>query len=195
MKLTPLEIKQFSFRSTWRGYEKGDVEAFRDTVREAFEQVARENQELRDEVRRLNEQVGELKGREDLLRETLVTARKVSEDLTEGARREASGVVAQAELQADKLVMQAQRRVEKILSDIADLKRDRASAMTGLKALLEGHLSLLEAFQEGGTEDQIEGTLSFLPGMRAAGKGQATEGEEEETHEELKTTGTKAGGE
>ena len=53
MRLTPLEIRQHKFGAAMRGFDRGEVVAFLDTVVADFEDVVRENARLRREAERL----------------------------------------------------------------------------------------------------------------------------------------------
>lgn len=165
MKISPLDISQRTFGRRLRGFDRQEVEGFLALVASEFESALKELQSLKDEVRRMDEQLHELRGRERALQETMITAQKACEEIREAARKEAEITLSEAELQAEKIVQSAHQRYLRVVDDMSELKRQRAQFATSLRAVVEGHLKLLEAFGEGGVgEAQVE----FLPVKKKA---------------------------
>ena len=53
MKVTPLDIQQQQFKTRFRGFDIREVDTFLEQMAETVENLQRENQNLGDEVRRL----------------------------------------------------------------------------------------------------------------------------------------------
>ncbi len=163
MQITPLDITQKSFRKTWRGVDRQEVEAFLSLVATEFEALVKEVQALRQDVRRKEEDLVELRGRERALQETMITAQKACEEIREAARKEAEITLSEAELQAEKIVQSAHQRYLKILEDIGELKRQRVQFESSVRSIAESHLKLLASFGEAGGEAAVE----YLPSRSA----------------------------
>jgi cell division initiation protein len=159
MKITPLDITQKSFGRALRGYDRQEVEAFLALVATEFEGLVKEVQALREDVSRMDEEIGEFRGRERALQETMVTAQKACEDIRESARKEAEITLSEAELQGEKIVQAAHGRFLRIVDDIAELKRQRVTFEAQVRSVVEAHGKLLEAFREPDAEEQIQ----YLP--------------------------------
>ena len=159
MKITPLDILQKSFRRALRGYDRQEVEAFLGLVASEFEDLVREVQALRADVGRMDEEIGEYRGRERALQETMVTAQKACEDIRESSRKEAEITLSEAELQAEKIVQAAHAKFLKIADDITELKRQRTAFEAQVRAVVESHGKLLEAFRAPDGDEQIQ----YLP--------------------------------
>lgn len=172
MKLTPLDIQQQQFKSGLWGYDGKEVDAFLDLVALELERLVRENNGLRDEVRRKEAELEEHRGREATLKETMTTATRVAEDIRENARKEAEVIVAQAESQADQIVKNAHTRLLRVLEDLDELRRQRVQLETSLRSVIDGHRKLLDAMSQraGDAED----------GLREVLKRSAKRGEEDE---------------
>jgi cell division initiation protein len=162
MKITPLDITQKTFARALRGYERQEVEAFLALVAAEFAEMVREVQALRSDVGRMDEEIAELRSRERALQETMVTAQKACEDIRESARKEAEITLAEAELQAEKIVQAAHGKFLRIADDITELKRQRAAFEAQVRAVVESHGKLLEAFREPDAGEQIE----YLPAKK-----------------------------
>ena len=81
LRLTALDIQNHQFAQAWRGLDSADVQTFLRLVAEDFEQLVRESDGLREKVRLLEGRIENLSSNEHALRETLVTAQALSEDL------------------------------------------------------------------------------------------------------------------
>lgn len=168
MKITALDIRQKQFKSSLRGHDSREVEAFLDLVASEFEEVVKENIGLQEEMRRKQQKIEEFREREKTLQETMVTAQRISEDLKSAAKKEGELVIAEAELQAERIVADANHRLVQIIDDINELKRQRIQFEARLKGLIEGHLKLLEAFQTTEPQIRVEENVSFLAAKKVA---------------------------
>ncbi len=164
MKITPLDITQKTFGRALRGFDHQEVEAFLALVASEFEGLLKEVQTLREQERRKDEEIAELRSRERALQETMITAQKACEEIRESARKEAEITLSEAELQAEKIVQSAHQRYLRVVDDINEMKRQRVQFEAGLRSLVDVHLKLLETFAEGSREAGIE----YLPSKRKA---------------------------
>jgi cell division initiation protein len=155
MNITPLDITQKRFKKVFRGVDAEEVEAFLQLVASEFEGLVRRVNSLEEAGQRKDDELAEHRGRERALQETLVAAQKASEEIREAAHKESEITLADAELQAEKIVQSAHGRFLKVVDDINELKRQRVQFEAGLKTLVESHLKLLEAFREAPREEPV----------------------------------------
>jgi cell division initiation protein len=163
MNITPLDITQKQFRRVFRGFDPEEVEAFLGLVAVEFEGLVKDVLALREDNQRKAEDVAEFRSRERALQETLVTAQRASEEIRESARKEAEITIADAELQAEKIVQAAHGRFLRIVDDINELKRQRLQFETNVRTLVESHVKLIEAFREPAREEAVQ----FMPRKKA----------------------------
>src|SRR6185436_8431067 len=105
--LTPLEIQKQTFSRTIKGYNADEVRAYLHLVAEEIERFVRENDRLSREVAVLRDELSDHSNRERILKDTLLSAQKVAEDLTTNARKEAELIVKDAELLSERVIGQA----------------------------------------------------------------------------------------
>lgn len=148
MRITPLDIQQKQFASKFRGFDMEEVDSFLELLREEMEELLRDNANLREEARRFEKQLKEYKNIETTLRDTLVKTQEIVEEYRTTAKRDADLVRREAELEAEKLIHNAQERVVKIHEDITDLKGIRRHFKEELRRLIEGHLTMIEFDKE-----------------------------------------------
>jgi len=91
MALTPVEIRHLKPAKTLvRGYKRVVIDDLLDEIAVSFEDVWRERADLADKIEQLEEDLVRYRELESLLRTTLVSAERASQELKEQARREAS---------------------------------------------------------------------------------------------------------
>ncbi|MEI6530342.1 MAG: DivIVA domain-containing protein [bacterium] len=116
MKLTPLDIARRDFGLALRGYHRGEVDEFLANVQEEFERIYKENNSLKEEVVTLSRQVEQYHTMEDLLKNSILLAQKVAEDIRANAQKEAELVLGQARADRQKNMEEANRELEQIRS-------------------------------------------------------------------------------
>src|SRR3954471_3694074 len=135
--LTPLEIQKQHFSRVLKGYNADEVRAYLSLVAEEIERVLRDVDRLARENAMLREELNEHSQRERILKDTLLSAQKVSEDVKANARKEAELIVKDAELVAERVVAQALSRVADIEKAIQELKIERNTARNRLQSTVE----------------------------------------------------------
>ena len=148
--LTPLEIQKQTFSRAIKGYNTDDVRAYLHLVAEEIERLVRENDRYARENAVLREDLEDHSNRERILKDTLLSAQKVAEDLITNARKESELIVKDAELLADRLVGQAMQRVGDLERAIQDLKFERKAARNKLTSTLDTiqQMVMLDAEEE-----------------------------------------------
>jgi cell division initiation protein len=167
VRLTPLDIRSQRFVSRLRGVDPGEVENFLHLVSEDYAAISREREQLAEKVRELEARVAELQGNEKLMRDTLVTAQQLAEDLRNTAIRESEVRISEAEVKAEKVLDAAHRRASKLGEDIRELRALRTRLAQALRQTVETHLSLIDAIQEAADADAGERAGDADPRMRA----------------------------
>jgi cell division initiation protein len=145
MEISPLEITQREFARKFRGLDPEEVQTFLEQIAEEMTRLVQETTEQAAQIQRLEAQVRINQEREDSLRNTLVTAQKITEDMKASAKREADLIVKEGELNAERLLEQAHRKLAQVQAEVAELIRQRDLFAAKLRALLKTHLELLEA--------------------------------------------------
>jgi DivIVA domain len=86
MRITPLDIRKQEFKKVMRGLDADEVYAFLNTVAEEYEAVLSDNKNLRERLVAIEERLNEFKSIETNLRNTLLTAEKLTQEAKESAR-------------------------------------------------------------------------------------------------------------
>ena len=141
MALAPVEIRHIKLRRSLRGYNRAAVDELLEDIVESFEQVWRERADLADKIERVEEDLVRYRELETLLRTTLVSAERASQELKEQARRETEVMLEEAHAEARRIRREA----------VADLERMRTESRR-IRSLLGAALATLE--DDNGEQDE-----------------------------------------
>jgi cell division initiation protein len=144
MRITPMDLRQQRFRSAMRGYDRTEVVAFLTEAADDYEHAMREIDRLRRDLMRMESLLAEHRDRETHLRDTLITAQRVSEELKENAQTEAKLIVREAQGRADLLLQKAQVRLEELDHEVSELKLRRRDAEGSLESTIQALYRALE---------------------------------------------------
>jgi cell division initiation protein len=142
MQMTPLDIRNKTFRKGVRGYKCVEVEKFLENVNQEFESAYTENFELREKTKVLEAQISHYRQLENTLQQTLVLAQQTAEEVMKAARHEAELLLREAEREKQSKVSEAQKKWEEINEEILEISRKRDLLRTQLKSFLLAHLDL-----------------------------------------------------
>jgi len=159
MVITPLEIESHEFRNKMRGYDPEEVKSFLGLVASEFEKLVVANGKLQEEIAEVRERLGELRERERMLKETMLTAQRLSQEMKEEAHKAREVIVKEGELKAEQLMAHAGQRVSELEGVILDLKLERDAVESGLRSMLEQHLKLIEMRHD---EEDFASRLKFM---------------------------------
>ena len=106
-------------------------------------------------MQHLNLLLDEHRERETILKNTLLTAQRVSDEIRENARKEADNTVQEAELRADRLLELAQNRAHEVEGQILELRAQRSSLRTDVRALVQRLSQILDLQEEAELEDNL----------------------------------------
>jgi cell division initiation protein len=144
MNITPLDIQQQQFKGKMLGgLDPNDVDAFLQMVAAEMESLIRENSELKEQARKISQQLDELSQREVTLRDTMLAAQKISEEMKANAQKEATLLISEAELKGERIVAEAENRLLQLNNQIHEVRRQKLQFESNLKSALESHLKML----------------------------------------------------
>ncbi|MFO7812771.1 MAG: DivIVA domain-containing protein, partial [Pelovirga sp.] len=81
MRITPIEIQQHRFKSRLFGYDTTAVDQFLEMLADELEQLYHQNNDLKESLARTRTSLEQMREREKLLQQTLVTAQKMTDEL------------------------------------------------------------------------------------------------------------------
>jgi cell division initiation protein len=149
MGITPLDIIKKQFKYSRKGFDEVAVRNFLDSVRETLVEQLNENQRLREMIGRRDAEIAQLKGEESSIKDTLVLARRLTEDLERKARRQADLIIGESQLEAQKILMATADERRELQAEIVQLQSLRTRLVSELQAVLSAYGHMLTRFEQG----------------------------------------------
>ena len=168
MRMTPLDVQSHQFATRFRGYDPDEVTAFLRIVSEDYESLVRATESQADRILRLETRIEELSAQEHLLKETLLTAQSMTEELSRVAEREAEVRLAEVEVRAEKILDASHRRAARLAQDIREMGALKIRLAESLRSAAETHMALLDTLEADPEQENPlvqgleEGTVAFL---------------------------------
>ena len=163
--ISPLDLRQTTFPTAWKGYDRAKVKSFLLDASESFDAVARENERLRQEIVRLEGMVRQYRELEGTLNNTLIQAQKVSDDMRNHAQLEADRIVREAKGRAELLIAAAQNRLDDVQREIDGLRMKRREVEVSLESIIGVLHNAIEFVREQPREPRV---VPHQPRMQAA---------------------------
>ena len=148
MRVAPLDLRQQKFRTVFRGLDRTEVVAFLTEAADDYEHALREIDRLRQDLGRMEGLLGEHRDREANLRNTLLTAQRLADEIKEAAQNEAKMIVREAVGRADLLLQRAQGRLGEVERDINELRLRRRGVEGSLEASIQALYHALEFIRD-----------------------------------------------
>lgn len=180
--LTPLDIQKIEFRHVFRGYSEQEVDSFLDRVTQDYENLFRENQELKEKLELAEKSTSRYREIEEVLKNTMVMAQKNADELRRNTEKEANLLLDKTRIEADQLAREAEQeaaallqeaerraaemistaegRVSHVLEGYHRLEREAQVFRTRFRSFLEAQLKLLDGEED---RDQAPGEVDDEP--------------------------------
>lgn len=124
MKLTPMDINNKEFKRALRGYCADEVDEFLDQIVENYEELYKENANMKEKITNLNEKVEHYSKIEATIQNTLLLAQNAAEQAKNSAKKEAEMMVKNANETAQKVMDKAHNDVISINDEYERVKQE-----------------------------------------------------------------------
>lgn len=151
--ITPIEVKQQTFKKGFQGYNKDEVQAFLNTLSVEWERVLDELKRTKQDLEKTSTQLDGLRQVESALHKTLLQAEETSRHTIESAKQESETKIREANDNAKEIVQKAMGERERIETQIKDLVVRRDEILKQLKGYLVAQTDRLKTFED---KEQLE---------------------------------------
>ena len=148
MRLSPLDIQHMEFEKGVSGYRRAQVRGFLERVAAEREELLKELQSARDQLAEQQRRIEALESAEADLRQAVVAAERIGNQMRENARQEARLIVEQAEVD--------RRAIE---ADVARLRTMRDDFRDQFRGMLQAYGHSLERVDTDGSRRLSEQDL------------------------------------
>jgi len=148
VRLSPLDIQHMEFEKGVSGYRRAQVRGFLERVAAEREELLKELQSARDQLAEQQRRIEALESAEADLRQAVVAAERIGNQMRENARQEARLIVEQAEVD--------RRAIE---ADVARLRTMRDDFRDQFRGMLQAYGHSLERVDTDGARRLSEQDL------------------------------------
>lgn len=170
MALTSLDIKDKTFGSRMRGYDREEVDEFLDIVVNDYEELVRSNHEKDLQIKNLEERLMYFDEMKESLSQSVIIAQDTAEKVKQAASSQSDNIIHQAEQDAHRLLEEAKFRANEILRHATDnakkvaveteeLKNKTRVFHQRLKSTIESQLAIVESSD---WEEILRPTATYL---------------------------------
>ena len=145
--LTPHDVRSQEFQRAVRGYDREQVEHFKERIADEIERLMRERAQLEERIRNFQEQLRAFRDRERAMNEALLAAQQLRVDAEEAAGKEAEGILRDAKSEAIRVVEEAKRMEQLVRDRTVEAQRQFARYVTNFRALLERQMGEVEGLE------------------------------------------------
>lgn len=132
------------FDTVFRGYDKQQVQAFLDDIIKNYEQLLRKSQKTQEDNIKLNEQLKYYQNIEDRMNRAIYTAESAGDQIKRNARKEAEMLVTEARHNASRIINDALLKAEKAQNHADQLKRNTNTLKKRLRQIIQNQLDVIE---------------------------------------------------
>ncbi|MBF0211094.1 MAG: DivIVA domain-containing protein [Desulfamplus sp.] len=163
MGITSTVVEQKEFSRRFRGFDVEEVELFLWEVAREVEYLNSTIESIKEENHRLNLENQGYKAREEAMQRAIIHSEAVMAEMKKNAQKAAESIIAEAEVEAEKILNKAHHRLSQLHSDISELKRQRMQIEIQISSVIETHSRLLEMSKaENRAAEENDSTLLFL---------------------------------
>lgn len=137
LKITPLDLSRKEFSLSFRGYNRQEVDEFLSALSSDYESLFRENASLKEELNSLSQKLEDYRNMEENLRNSLLLAQKLAEEIRDNAQKEAELIKNQARLEAEKATEEAGRKLEEMRSLYNRFRAELRSLLASFQEMLD----------------------------------------------------------
>lgn len=123
--ITPSDISRVKFSISWMGYNTREVDEFIEQIQREYTRLWKENKELANQVEFLRKELETYKKMENIINESVITSKKLAEEIKHQAKNEAEYIISKATKEAEEIRINVQKNISNLMQQINTLKEIR----------------------------------------------------------------------
>ena len=131
------------FDTVFRGYDKNQVQRFLDEVINNYEALLMKSKKTEEENKRLVEQIAYYQRIEDTMNRAIYTAEAAGDQIKSSARKEAESLITEARHNASRIINDALLKAEKAQNHADQLRRNTNILKRRLRQIIENQLEVI----------------------------------------------------
>jgi cell division initiation protein len=146
--ITPIEIRQHTFKKAFQGYNKDEVHNYLNTLSSEWERMVEDHKRVKNELEKTSSALDNLRQVESALHKTLLQAEETSKSTIENAKTTADLRIQEAEAKAKEMLRTAIEDRSRVEMQINELVARRNEILNQLKSYLSAQTERLRTFEE-----------------------------------------------
>jgi len=143
-----MDIRKKTFSTHRGGLDKAEVEEFIVELAAEIENLRKERAQLTEKAEELTKHLKAYEDTEQLLKDTLVTAQKATNQLREDAKKEAQLIIERAKLDAERIKQDATQQVRGVGDELRTLEAKRSAVSDEIAAIARTYLAMTERMND-----------------------------------------------
>jgi DivIVA domain-containing protein len=145
MELSPTDIRNHQFGSQMRGYDKAEVDTFKEQVAQTLEHCKQDLMRVTMELEATRLQFAGIKQFEDTIKGAAIDARRNADATIATARKEAELILQKTKSEVETLISTRRQRIAEVESQLERVELIRKAFLQKIRAMINSHLELVEA--------------------------------------------------
>lgn len=146
--VTPIEIRQHTFKKAFQGYNKDDVHNYLNTLSMEWERMVEDHKRVKMELEKTSSALDNLRQVESALHKTLLQAEETSRSTIENAKSTAELRIQEADAKAKEMLKNAIEDRSRVEMQTNELVARRNEILNQLKSYLTAQTERLRTFEE-----------------------------------------------
>ncbi len=156
MRFNSVDINEKTFRKKMFGLDPDQIFDFLRKLSVEMDLITKDKADLKKQCKKLETDLDEYRQRDELLKNTIANATKMSDRIRSDSDREAKLIINDAHQKAEMIIRDAKDSLKNIYHDVADLKRVRMQFENNLRALIQSHIAMLEQGKQMMPDPQVD---------------------------------------
>lgn len=144
MILTPVDVHHTKFKTAFKGYDRKQVDEFVKRVVESLEQLIVDKNQLQRKADVLQDDLERIRKVETAMTSALTLAQQSADEIKANAHKQAEIIISEAEKGKLQVMLDAQKQIDKLRTEIAMLEGTRDRFESEFRAVLGGYLEWLD---------------------------------------------------
>ena len=144
MSITPVDILHTEFKTSFKGYNRAQVDEFVGSVRLALEEALKDKSELARRVEALQEDVDRIRKIESAMTDALTVAQQSADEVRANAHKQAELILKEAEQSRVQMTVESQKEAEKYRADAELVHATRDRFESEFRVMLTSYLEWLD---------------------------------------------------
>lgn len=147
--ITPLDIENKKFsRQMMNGYNVDEVDDFLDEITVDYEKLYKENNETKEKVAELENDLKQYKAIETTLNNTLLMAQKTADEVKDVAKQQADQIVNDAQADAKRNLNEIEQQISLKQRELDDITKKFDVYKAKMESLLISQLEILKEVKQ-----------------------------------------------